>query len=128
MSKPIQTPLISNGSIKELNQKLFTVCSDSLARLMWRGYDLICINIPPNRFPELDALVVVECRITGRKHCSYQVGFFLGSAGNTLTLTYNDPKLKEEIANWTIPLTQVKRIYEVDTIGRDYAKFRKFYP
>ncbi|WP_461043709.1 hypothetical protein [Spirosoma harenae] len=128
MSKPIQTPLISGHYFKSVDLKIFIVSCDSLAHLMWRGYELYCNSIGRKRPAEVGDLLVVECRIARRKSVSYRVGILKSEDGQTLTLTYNCDRLNESIADWSIPLAQIKRIWTVNRVVKDYAKMNKFCP
>ncbi|GAB4020217.1 hypothetical protein GCM10028808_60610 [Spirosoma migulaei] len=126
-SKPIQTPLISGKFYKDIPLKRFIVSSDSLAPIMWRGYDLHCLPIPQNTLPEPGTFVVIECRVVGRKYITYRIGYFDGVTNQRLALHLDDEDLKEPIGDWSVPINQVKRIWEIDKIVKWYDHMRKFF-
>ena len=125
----MQTPLISKEYIKDIPWKRFIVCSDSLAPIMWRGYDLICV--PAHRSSQLtkDKLIVVECGVVSRKRSSYQVGFFKSFSRQALTMDYQSERLYTPAeGEWQVPRWQIRSVWLVDKVVRDYAHMHKFYP
>jgi hypothetical protein len=122
MANQLQTPLISKGHIKSLRWKFFKVSTDSLARVMWHGDDLRCYLLRHTQTPSFFQLIVVEHKVAGRKYHSYRLGWFHKIENEVITLEYQSSRLIVISDFWTIPMSQVVRIYRVDVISRTWNR------